>query len=260
MRTLQRKLVRELYEAKGLLLLIASIIAVGVTCFVAMQSAYHNLDQAKRRYYRQCRMADFWIDLKKMPLTELESLYSIPGITEIRPRIRFMANVDLEDFAEPVSGMVLSLPDRRQPVINSIVLRSGDYFTDRRQNEVIINEKFMLAHRLGPGQTIHLVLNNRRQEMFIVGTAISSEFTYLVGPGSFVPDPVHFGVFYVKHSYAEDIFDFEGAANEVAGILAPEARDGVDEILRARRAFARFLRSLRHDAPRFATVRSVFEQ
>jgi len=229
---LRRKLVRELYDAKGLLLLIASIIAVGVTCFVAMQSAYHNLDQAKRRYYRQCRMADFWIDLKKAPLTELDSLYSIPGITEIRSRIRFMANVDLEDFAEPVSGMVLSLPDRRQPVINNIVLRSGDYFTDHRSNEVIVNEKFAQVHRLGPGQTIHLVLNNRRQEMFIVGTAISSEFTYLVGPGSFVPDPSHFGVFYVKRTYAEDIFDFEGAANEVSGILAPEARAGVDEILR----------------------------
>ena len=232
MRTLHRKLIRELYDAKGLLLLIASIIAVGVTCFVAMQSAYHNLDEAKRRYYRQCRMADFWIDLKKVPLTELESLYSIPGITEIHARIRFMANVDLEDFAEPVSGMVLSLPDRSQPVINNIVLRSGHYFTDHRQNEVIVSEKFAQAHDLGPGQTIHLVLNNRRQEMFIVGTAISSEFTYLVGPGSFLPDPVHFGVFYVKHSYAEDIFDFAGAANEVAGILAPEAREGVDEILR----------------------------
>ncbi|MEX0818534.1 MAG: hypothetical protein WD070_03040, partial [Pirellulaceae bacterium] len=118
MKTLRRKLVRELYDAKGLLLLIASIIAVGVTCFVAMQSAYHNLDEAKRRYYRQCRMADFWIDLKKVPLTELETLYSIPGITEIRSRIRFMATVDLEDFPEPVSGMVLSLPEHRKPVIN----------------------------------------------------------------------------------------------------------------------------------------------
>ncbi|MBC8355801.1 MAG: FtsX-like permease family protein [Planctomycetes bacterium] len=231
MRTLHRKLVRELYDAKGLLFLIASIIAVGVTCFVAMQSAYHNLDEAKRRYYSQCRMADFWIDLKKVPLAELETLHSISGITEIRSRIRFMANVDLEHFAEPVSGMVLSLPDRMNPVINGVVLRQGDYFTDHRQNEVIVNEKFADAHNLSPGQTIHLVLNNRRQELFIVGTAISSEFTYLVGPGSFVPDPIHYGVFYIKRSYAEDVFDFDGAANEVVGILAPEARERVDEIL-----------------------------
>lgn len=231
MKTLQRKLVRELYDAKGLLLLIASIIAVGITCFVAMQSAYHNLDEAKRRYYLQCRMADFWITLKKVPLTEIESLYAIPGITEVRSRIRFMATVDLEDFAEPVSGTVLSLPDRKQSVINNIVLRQGDYFTDQRADEVIVNEKFAAAHDLHPGDTIHLVLNNRRQPLFIVGTAISSEFTYLVSPGSFVPDPPHFGVFYVKRSYAEDVFDFEGAANELVGILAPEAQANVDTIL-----------------------------
>ncbi len=229
---LQRKLIRELYDAKGLLFLIASIMAVGITCFVGMQSAFHNLDAAKSRYYRQCRMADFWIGLKKVPLSELESLDSLSGISEVRTRIRFMATVDMANVPEPVNGAVLSLPDRRQPVINGIVLRQGDYFSDRRQNEVIVSEKFAKAHSLAPGQSIHLVLNNRRQDLVIVGTAISSEFTYLVGPGTLVPDPAHYGVFYVKRSYAEEIFDFEGAANEVVGILAPEARERVDDILR----------------------------
>lgn len=232
MKTLGRKLLRELYASKGLLALIASIIAVGITCFVAMRSAYANLDLAKARYYSMCRMADFWVDLKKAPASELAALESIPGVVEIRPRIRFMATVDLEEQSEPINGLVLSLPDRRQSVINGVVMRQGDYFTDTRSNEVILSEKFAKAHGLRPGQTLHVVLNNRRQELFIVGTAISSEFTYLVGPGSLVPDPVHFGVLYIKHSFAEDVFDFEGAANEVAGILAPDARDRVDEILR----------------------------
>ncbi|MBP90507.1 MAG: ABC transporter permease [Planctomycetaceae bacterium] len=231
MKTLTRKLFRELYGSIGLLLLIASIIAVGVTCFVAMQSAYHNLEQARLRYYRDCRMADFWIDLKKVPLTEVQVLQSIPGIAELRSRIRFMATIDLEGTLEPINGLVMSLPDQRKAVLNNIVLRQGDYFTDRRQNEVIISEKFATARDLSPGQTIHVLLNNRRQELFIVGTAISSEFTYLVGPGSFVPDPEHFGVLYIKRSFAEDVFDFQGAANEVVGSLTTDARDRVDEIL-----------------------------
>lgn len=231
MRTLHRKLLRELYGSVGLLLLIASIIAVGVTCFVAMQSAYHNLDHAKTRYYQQCRMADFWIDLKKAPLSELDVLRSLPGVAEIRSRIRFTATVDLKEMVEPVNGLVISLPDRPASVLNGAVLRRGDYFTDRRANEAIINEKFAQAHGLGPGQTVHIVLNNRRQELFIVGTAISSEFTYLVGPGSIVPDPEHFGVFYIKRSYAEDIYDFDGAANEVFGKLTAESQGRVDEIL-----------------------------
>jgi len=229
---LDRKLARELKASWGLLLAIISIIAVGVACFVSMGSAYNNLNEAKQRYYRQCRMADFSIELKKVPLAELAPLAELPGVVEIRPRIQFFATVDLERVAEPLNGLVLSLPDRREPVINDILLTRGSYFTDRRQNEVIVNQAFAEEHRLGPGDWIHLVLNNRRQELFVVGTAISSEFTYLLGPGAITPDPEHFGVFYLKNSYAEDVFDFDGAANQVLGRLTPKLRDRPGELLR----------------------------
>ena len=87
MTVLGRKLVREIYASKGLLLLIASIIGVGVTCFVSLQSAYHNLNQAKKWYYQQCRMADFWIELKKAPLSEVRALSDMPGVSEFDARI-----------------------------------------------------------------------------------------------------------------------------------------------------------------------------
>ena len=232
MKLLDRKLLRELYQAKGLLLAITSIIAVGVMCYVSMQSAYHNLSRAKFDYYRQCRMADFWVDAKKIPLPELDAVAAIPGVSEIESRIRFFATVDLENVVAPLNGLVLSMPEVRKPTINDVVLRRGGYFTDRRANEVIVNDAFAREHRLGPGQSIHLLLNNRRQELFIVGTAIGSEFTYLLGPGSLVPDPEHFGVFYVKRGFAEEVFDFEGAANQVVGRLAPDVRDRPDDVLR----------------------------
>jgi putative ABC transport system permease protein len=231
-RALNRKLARDLYRSKGLLLAITSIIAIGVMCYVTMQSAYHNLEDAKRSYYRRSRMADFWIDVKKVPLVELDALEQLPGVTEILPRIGFHATVDLEDSVEPLNGLVLSLPDRRRHVLNDIVIRQGGYFTDRRENEVIVNDAFARHHNLYPGSTVHLLLNDRRQELFVVGTAISAEFTYLVGPGAIMPDPEHYGVFYIKRTYAEDVFDFQGAANQIVGRLAPQYRDHPDDVLR----------------------------
>lgn len=231
MRALNRKLVREMTHSAGLLLLVASIIAVGITCYVALQSAYHNLDLARRRYYRQCRMADFWIDLKKMPVAELDALYRVDGVSEVQTRIQSLATVDLPDKIVPINAQVISLPDRREPVLNDIVLRRGDYFGQRRRNEVIVSDKFAIANGISPGSTIHLLLNNRRQELIVVGTAISSEYTYLVSPGSLVPDPEHFGVFYVKRSFAEDVFDSEAAANQIVGRLAPESRARAGEVL-----------------------------
>ncbi len=101
-----------------------------------------------------------------------------------------------------------------------------------RRNEVIVNDTFAAKQDLHPGQWIHLLVNNRREELFIVGTAISSEFVYLMSPGSLTPDREHFGVFYIKQSYAEEVFDMDGAANQVVGVLSPDRRDSPDEVLR----------------------------
>src|SRR6185312_706521 len=114
---LDRKLARELKASKGMILASMSVIAVGVMCFIYMRSAYRNLSLEQSRYYNQTRLADFWIDLKKVPLDVLENL---PGISEFRPRIQFFVTVDLPRVLSPLNGLVLSLPDRREPVINDI--------------------------------------------------------------------------------------------------------------------------------------------
>jgi len=221
---LDRKLRRDLAGSATMLLAVVGIMAVGIACYVAMGACYNNLQDAKNRYYAQCRMADFWIELKKVPLSELEPLGRLPGVVSIRPRIAFYTTVDVPGVLKPLNGLVLSLPDRRTEVINDIVLRRGTYFTGHRDNEVIVGEAFAKRHGLHPGERVRLVLNNQLQELHVVGTAISSEFVYLLQPGSLVPDPEQFGVFYVKESYAEEVFDFGGAANQVVGILSPELR------------------------------------
>lgn len=229
---LDRKLLREIRSSWGLLLAITSVMAVGVMCFIYTRSAYNNLSLARWKYYAECRMADFWVDVKKAPLAELAAIAELPGVTAVRPRIQFYATVDLERVPAPLNALVLSLPDERAPVINDILLRRGGYFTDRRDNEVIVNDAFARRHHVHPGEWIHLILNNRRQELFVVGTAISCEFVYLVGPGAITPDPEHFGVFYLKRRYAEEIFDFDGAANQLVGTLAPGVEDRPEDVLR----------------------------
>ncbi|PQO32995.1 ABC transporter permease [Blastopirellula marina] len=221
MSILNRKLLRDLSAARGLLIAIISIMMLGTGLLVGMQSTFYNMQAAKDRYYRQCRMADFWIDLKKAPLAELAILNEIPGIRNWRDRIQFPVTVDVEQRVRPLNGTVISLPDLRQPVTNDIVLIRGDYFSDRGEPEVIVNEKFAEANQLQPGQKLHLLLNNRREEFLIVGTAISAEFTYLIGPGSLTPDPENFGVFYLPRRQMEELFDFEGAANQVVGHFTP---------------------------------------
>ena len=113
------------------------------------------------------------------------------------------------------------------------MIRQGSYFTDRRENEVIVNEAFAGYHRLRPGQWIRLLMNNQQQELFIVGTAISSEFVYLLGPRLDHARPQAISAsFTSSSSYAEEMFDFKGSANQVLGRLSAAAHGSPREVLR----------------------------
>jgi putative ABC transport system permease protein len=221
---LNRKLRRDMVRSKGMLSAVVAIIALGIMCFVSMVSMYLNLDGARRSYYARSRMADFWIDLKKAPLTELDVIGRVHGVSEFLPRISFLAPVDLEDELKPLSGVVISMPDIRRPLINDILLKSGGYFTEQRREEVIVYDPFARARGIRVGDTIHLILNNKRQSLTVVGTAIGSEYVHNLGPGALIPDPRSHGVFWVKTSFAEDACDMQGACNQVVGLLSPDQR------------------------------------
>ncbi|MGC4005728.1 MAG: ABC transporter permease [Pirellulales bacterium] len=231
MSVLDRKLRREFWAGRGMMFAITALVAIGVMGFVYMKSAHRNLVLSKAEYYATSRMADFWIDLKKVPVAELDEIAALPGVTELRPRIGYYATVDLERTREPVNAYVVSLPDERQATINDVVLKRGGYFTDRRRNEVLVTDSFAAKHDIHPGQWINLILNDSREELFVVGTAVSSEFVYLVSPGAIIPDPERFGVFYIKQTYAEEVFDMDGAANQLLGRLSPELRERPEPLL-----------------------------
>lgn len=231
MNVLNRKLLRELLAAKGVLLAILGIIATGVMCFVGMGSLYRNLETSRQRYYAQCRMADFTLSVKKVPISELQRIKNLQGVTEVHPRIVFNVTADMPTSDKLVSGRLISLPDRPDPVINQVLLKRGSYFSDQQREEVIVNDGFATAHNLRPGDTLTLLMNNRRQELRIVGTAISAEFVYIIGPGAIVPDPQSFGIFYIPQSYAEEAFDFDGACNEIVGTLATDRRERPEALL-----------------------------
>ena len=98
---LDRKLAREIYGSKGLLLAITSIIAVGVMCFVSMRSAYHNLNQAKTRYYRQCRMAELSQRVQDTVVILVTALYAHQQRNEVTTDA---ADIICQDLRRKLTG------------------------------------------------------------------------------------------------------------------------------------------------------------
>ena len=228
---LNKKLRRDILNSKGMLIAVVAIIAVGVSFLVGMYGTFNNLTNAKTSYYSKCNIADFWIELKKAPNSTIEKITAINGVSSVRERILFPIVVDLEGVETPLSGTVISMPQERAKVINDIVMLKGTYFTEDKKNEVIVSKEFAKKRNIVPGSFIHLIMNGQRKKLFVVGVGISSEYVYMVPPGSIVPNPAEYGVFWIKQDYAEDTFGFSGAYNNLVGLLSPEAQKHPEFIL-----------------------------
>ncbi len=59
-KSINRKLLRELWQLKGQMFSIALVVATGIMTVITMRGSYDSLVQAQQSYYRQARFADIW--------------------------------------------------------------------------------------------------------------------------------------------------------------------------------------------------------
>jgi putative ABC transport system permease protein len=131
---------------------------------------------------------------------------------------------------------MVSIPEKRAPMLNDLYLRSGRYIEPGRRNEVLASEAFAAANNLKVGNRIGAVLNGRWEELTIVGIALSPEYVYEIRGTEVLPDNRRFGVFWMGREALAAAFNMEGAFNDVALTLAPGAVEAeiisrLDELL-----------------------------
>mgnify|MGYP006305240051 FL=1 len=211
---LWRKLGRDLWQRKGAVLSLVVVVAIGVGFFISMAGVWRDLDGARARYYTEQRLADFTLDIKRMPVTALDHVRGAPNVSDLYGRVRVAALLDLPGVEEPVSGTAISLPEKRRPVLNDVLLRSGTWFSCEDDRQAILNESFARENGLQPGDRIKVLLPDQQHDLLIIGTAMSPEFIYLMPPGgSLAPDPARFGVLYVPEDFLQRSADLDGAYN-----------------------------------------------
>ncbi|MBS0206221.1 MAG: ABC transporter permease [Planctomycetes bacterium] len=226
MRALQRKMFRDLWILRGPSLAIGLVMASGVATFVMSLSTLSTLYHARLSYYERYRFANVFVNVKRAPETLKSRLAEIPGVMHVGTRITQFVNLDLPDMREPATGRLLSLPDHGEPAVNRLYLRSGRWPELERPDEVLISDGFATAHRLQSGDRVRAILNGRRQDLRIVGIALSPEFIYQIREGDIIPDDRRFGIFWMRRRSLEAAFQMTGAFNNAVLLLSP----GTDEL------------------------------
>ena len=123
MLALNRKLLRDLWQARGQALSISLVIAVGVVMLIMYNSAFDSLRLTLTSYYERQRFADVFVTLKRAPLRLRDRITDIPGVAQIETRVVVDVTLDVEGLSEPATGRLISIPAQRRSMLNDIVIQ-----------------------------------------------------------------------------------------------------------------------------------------
>ena len=194
MRVLDRKLFRDLRRLWAQALAIALVVAGGVATLVAAVGSIRSLEETRAAYYERYQFADVFALVKRAPKKLIDQIMEIPGVATVDVRITRLALLDIPDSREPLTAQFISLPDISEQHLNRIYLRSGRVPEPGRPEEVVVYEAFATAHSMALGSKFSAILNGRKHDLVIVGTALSPEFIYTIAPGETITDNRRFGI------------------------------------------------------------------
>lgn len=225
---LSQKLRRDLWQIKGQMFAIALVMAAGIALFIITFGVIDSLKLSRDTYYQQNRFADIFVSLKRAPRSVLSRLEEIPGVLTIEGRIAFGMTLQMPTLEEPGIGTLISIPDHSQPNLNQLYLKVGRYPDEMRLDEIIADDAFTEKHDLVVGDKVTAILNGVLRDFTIVGIAMSPEYIYSIAPGALVPDPLRYGIFWMRERALEATVGMTGAFNDV--LFATEINANVADI------------------------------
>ncbi|MCU0962902.1 MAG: ABC transporter permease [Pirellulaceae bacterium] len=237
MRALNRKAIRDLWHIKGQAVAIVLVVASGVGTFVMSLNTLHSLQQSRETYYERYRFADIFSHVKRAPLSLVPRIAALDGVAQVQPRVVVDVTLDVPDMAEPAIGRLISVPQLRVPILNDLHLRKGRWIDPHRPGEVLVSEAFADSHRLQMGDTVSAVINGKRQELTVVGVALSPEYIIQIHGANLLPDDRRFGILWMGYDQLAAAFNMDGAFNDVSLTLMRGANvraviERLDELLK----------------------------
>lgn len=224
MRSLNRKLLRDLSSLKVQGITLSFLLISGVSLLVASWSAYNSLKNAQSGYYTNYGFAHVFAELKSAPRAQLSRLAEVAGVDRVEGRIVETGLINISTQTEPAVGKFISLPSDSRAGLNRLHLREGRMpESDSVIREMVVHAAFASAHRIRSGDRLKVQIRGKETELLISGIGISPETIYSIGPASPLPDDKHFGIFWLEGAVLEKMVDMTGAFNNVVATLQPNA-------------------------------------
>jgi putative ABC transport system permease protein len=236
MRSLDRKIIRDIRHMKGQVLAITLVIVSGMAAYIMFICTIDSLTITRDSFYRDQKFADVFVSLKRAPESLKGKIEGIPGVSLVETRVCGYAKIEISGFDEPVTARIVSVPENGKPLLNQLYIRRGSLPDPSKDDETLINETFAIAHGFEVGDRFAAIINGRKKELVIAGIALSPEFVLLMRPDATSPDFKRYGVLWMNRRALADSYNMDGAFNDVVLSLSHDARQndvlaGLDEIV-----------------------------
>ncbi|MDD3936159.1 FtsX-like permease family protein [Rhodoferax sp.] len=238
MKAIHIKLWRDLTRLRTQAATIALVVAIGVAGFVGMFSVHESLKGSRDAFYRDNRLADVFANVKRAPVHLHERLAALDGVAEVKLDVVFDAQIGLPGVAPPVTGRFIGVDLARlhanRQGLNALTLKRGRWPERDGVLEALVSDRFAAARSLNPGDSVHAILNGKRERVLLVGTVASPEYVFASQGGA--PDDQQFGIWWIDEERMVHAFDMQGAFNQVAlrldaGVAVAPVLERVDRLL-----------------------------
>ncbi len=219
---------------------IALVIAIGITSFNGMITAFVHMTRTYNQAFVDYNMASFtmqtanpggsgedaWIDYNNLT-TFMDEFMSQENSRVISYELRIVYDTVFEIRGTRQNGRIVAFSTidkngnyRLKPQVNGFKILSGDLFseTSRYRNVCLVETHLATYWKLEPHEFIAVGDDNVPFE--ILGTLGTPE--YLINMGSYadiMPSPRRFGVIYLPLRTAQQLLDVPGRVNEISVLL-----------------------------------------
>lgn len=235
MKSLDRKLLRDLWSLKTQVVSIALVIACGIGGFIGSLSTYSSLVWSRGHYYDTARFAHVFATAKRAPQSLAAKIHAIPGVSEVETRVVRDSQLSIPGVTPPMIARLIGFDFAHPPGMNRLTLKSGRWPAPGAKGEVVVNQRFLEARSLKLGAQMNVLLNGRLERLALVGTVLTPEYIYATRGGG-MPDDEWFAVLWIDAQALAAAFNMEGAFNSVLLRLqrgtSPEATvEALDRLL-----------------------------
>jgi len=219
---------------------IALVIAIGITSFNGMITAFVHMTRTYQKAFDDYNMASFtiqtsnpgdsgedsWIDYNSLT-TFMDEFMNQENSKLISYELRIVYDTIFEIRGTRQNGRIVAYSTtdkngdfRSQPDVNGFKMISGDSFseTSRYRNVCLVETHLATYWKLEPHEFIAVGDDNVPFE--ILGTLGTPE--YLINMGSYadlMPSPRRFGVIYLPLRRAQQLLEVPGRINEISVLL-----------------------------------------